>query len=158
VSDPPSAEFLSRLRPIPTYRDHPATAPADVDGLTPDGAAVTIAVVDSTDPVLLLFLSATCLGCLDLWAGTAALRAGLPEGLRIVIVAKGPEDEDADAIGALAPVGTEVVMSSSAYHHYRVGGAPFLVVVAGHEVRTEGVAWGVAETTRATRQALEGVS
>jgi hypothetical protein len=158
VSDPPSAEFLSRLRPIPTYRDHPATSPADIDGVTPAGTAVTIAVVDSADPVLLLFLSADCLGCLDLWAGTAALRAGLPEGLRIVIVAKGPEDEDADAIGALAPAGTEVVMSSSAYRHYRVGGAPFLVVVVGHEVRTEGVAWGIAETTRATRQALEGGS
>jgi hypothetical protein len=158
VSDPPSAEFLSRLQPIPTYRDHPATAPSDFDGVTPDGTTVTIAVVDSVDPVLLLFLSATCLGCLDLWAGTAALRAGLPEGLRIVIVAKGPEDEDADAIGALAPAGTEVVMSSAAYRHYRVGGAPFLVVVVGHEVRTEGVAWGVAETTRATRHALEGVS
>jgi hypothetical protein len=56
VSDPPSAEFLSRLRPIPTYRDHPATSPADIDGVTPAGAAVTVAVVDSAEPVLLLFL------------------------------------------------------------------------------------------------------
>jgi hypothetical protein len=154
VSEPPSAEFLSRLRPIPTYRDHPATTPADLDGVTPDGVPVSVAVVGATDPVLLLFLSATCLGCLDLWAGTDELRDGLPAALRLVIVAKGPDDEDPAAIRALAPVDTDVVMSSQAYRDYRVGGAPFLVVVAGAEVRTEGVAWGIEETCRATRSAL----
>jgi hypothetical protein len=46
-------------------------------------------------------------------------------------------------------------MSSQAYRDYRVGGPPFLVVVTGHEVVTEGVAWGVEETGRATRQGLE---
>ncbi len=45
-------------------------------------------------------------------------------------------------------------MSSQAFADYRVGGPPFLVVVAGGEVQTEGVAWGIAETVRATRQAL----
>jgi hypothetical protein len=49
-------------------------------------------------------------------------------------------------------------MSSSAYDDYRVGGAPFLVVVKANVVRTEGVAWGIAETVRATLQALEGDS
>jgi hypothetical protein len=154
VTEPPSAEFLSRLRPIPTYRDHPATSPADVVGVTPAGTSVFVAIVGATEPVLLLFLSATCLGCLDLWAGTAELRRGLPDRLRIVIVAKGPDDEDPAAIGALAPADTDVVMSSQAYRDYRVGGPPFLVVVAGGEVRTEGVAWGIAETSRAARQAL----
>jgi hypothetical protein len=158
VNDPPSAEFLSRLRPIPTYRDHPATSPADIDGVTPAGEQVSVEIVGLAQPILLLFLSATCLGCQDLWAGTAELRAALPAGLRIVMVAKSPGDEDPAAIAALAPSGTEVVMSSQAYRDYRVGGAPFLVVVAGHEVRTEGVAWGVAETSRATRQALEGLA
>jgi hypothetical protein len=156
VNDPPSAEFLSRLRPIPTYRDHPATSPADIDGVTPAGEAVSVAIVGSSTPILLLFLSSSCLGCLDLWSGTAELRALLPTGLRLVIVTKSPGDEDPAAIAALAPLGTEVVMSSPAYGDYRVGGAPFLAVVAGHEVRTEGVAWGVAETSRATLQALEG--
>jgi hypothetical protein len=156
VTDPPSAEFLRRLRPIPTYRDHPATSPADIDGVNPAGEPVSVAIVGSSASILLLFLSATCLGCRDLWEGTAELRALLPTGLRVVIVAKSPGDEDPTAIAALAPPGTEVIMSSQAYRDYRVGGAPFLVVVAGHEVRTEGVAWGVVETSRATRQALEG--
>jgi hypothetical protein len=158
VNDPPSAEFLRRLRPIPTYRDHPATSPADVDGVDPAGESVRIAIVGSTEPTLLLFLSASCLGCLDLWEGTAELRDSLPDDVRVVIVAKGPEDEDALAIAALAPIGVMTVMSSQAYRDYRVGGPPFLVVTSGHEVRTEGVAWGVVETARTVRDALEGSS
>jgi len=72
-----------------------------------------------------------------------------------VMVAKGPDQEDARAIAAVAPVGTPTVMSSQAYRDYRVGGPPFLVLVTGHEVLTEGVAWGIEETARATRSALE---
>jgi hypothetical protein len=155
VNDPPSAEFLRRLRPIPTYRDHPATSPVDIEGVDPTGAPVHVPIVGNAEPVLLLFLSAACLGCHDLWDGTEELRRSIPEGVRIVIVAKGPEQEDAGAIRALAPPGTPTVMSSQAYRDYRVGGPPFLVVVTGHEVVTEGVAWGVDETGRATRQGLE---
>jgi hypothetical protein len=155
VNDPRSAEFLRRLRPIPTYRDHPATSPVDIEGVDPTGAPVHVPIVGNAEPVLLLFLSAACLGCHDLWDGTEELRRSIPEGVRIVIVAKGPEQEDAGAIRALAPPGTPTVMSSQAYRDYRVGGPPFLVVVTGHEVVTEGVAWGVDETGRATRQGLE---
>ena len=155
MNDPRSAEFLRRLRPIPTYRDHPATSPVDIEGVDPTGAPVHVPIVGNAEPVLLLFLSAACLGCHDLWDGTEELRRSIPEGVRIVIVAKGPEQEDAGAIRALAPPGTPTVMSSQAYRDYRVGGPPFLVVVTGHEVVTEGVAWGVDETGRATRQGLE---
>jgi hypothetical protein len=154
VNDPPSAEFLRRLRPIPTYRDHPATSPVDIEGVDPTGAPVHVQIVGRAEPVLLLFLSAACLGCHDLWDGTEELRRSIPEGVRIVIVAKGPDQEDAGAIIALAPPGTQTVMSSQAYRDYRVGGPPFLVVVTGHEVVTEAVAWGVEETGRATRHAL----
>jgi hypothetical protein len=156
VSDPPSAEFLRRLRPIPTYRDHPATSPVDIAGVDAAGAPVHVPIVGKAEPVLLLFLSAACLGCQDLWDGTDELRRSIPECLRIVVVARGPEHEDAGAIRALATPGTLTVMSSQAYRDYRVGGPPFLVVVTGHEVVTEGVAWGVEETARAARQALEG--
>jgi hypothetical protein len=156
VNDPPPVELLRRLRPIPTYRDHPATSPTDIDGVTPTGEPVRIAVVGSGQPLLLLFLGSDCLGCRDLWDGTDELRRTLPEGLRIVIVTKGPEHEDAGAVAALAPPDTVTVISAQAYRDYRVGGPPFLVVVVGPEVRTEGVAWGIAETVRATRFALEG--
>jgi hypothetical protein len=155
VNDPPPAEILRRLRPIPTYRDHPATSPVDVEGVDPAGTSVHIPIVGNAEPAFLLFLSAGCLGCRDLWEGTEELRRSIPEGVRIVIVAKGPEQEDAASIAALAPPDALTVMSSQAYLDYRVGGPPFLVLVTGHEVLTEGVAWGVEETARAARHALE---
>lgn len=156
MNDPPPAEILRRLRPIPTYRDHPATAPSDIEGLTPAGETVKVGIVDAPDPVLLIFLSSSCQGCRDLWEGTVALRESLPEGVRVVLVTKGPELEDVRAVAALDPVDTLTVMSSQAFRDYRVGGPPFLAVVAAGEVRTEGVAWGIGETVRATRRALGG--
>ncbi len=69
---------------------------------------------------------------------------------------RGPNKRTPESIRALAPPDTPTVMSSQAYRDYRVGGAPFLVLVTAHAVLTEGVAWGVEETARATRQALEG--
>ena len=155
MSDPP-ADILRRLTPIPTYTDHPTTTPHDIVGVAPDGTPLHIDVVEAAAPALLLFLSAACLGCRDLWGGTAELHRSLPSGVRVVLVTRGPEEEDARAIAALAPAGCLTVMSSQAYRDYRVGGPPFLAVVWGHEVRTEGVAWGVAETVRATRQAVAG--
>jgi hypothetical protein len=140
VNDPPPAEILRRVRPIPTYRDHPATAPSDIEGLTPAGETVKVAIVGASDPVLLVFLSSSCQGCRDLWEGTVALRQSLPEGVR--------------AVAALDPADTLTVMSSQAFRDYRVGGPPFLAVVAAGVVRTEGVAWGIGETVRATRHAL----
>jgi hypothetical protein len=158
VTEQPPAGMLGRLRPIPTYRDHPATAPADIEGVRPDdplGPHTTIDILGAAAPVLLLFLSAACLGCRDLWEGLPALRRELPAGLPVVVVTRGPGEEDAAAIAALAPAGTEVVMSSPAYAHYRVAGPPFLVVVDAREVRTEGVAWGIAETAGTVRAALD---
>jgi hypothetical protein len=126
----------------------------NIEGMTPAGDVVTVDITGSMVPTLLLFLSATCLGCRDLWDGTVELHRDLPEGVRIVIVTKGPGQADPGAIADLAPADTQVVMSSAAFSHYRVGGPPFLVLVAGGEVRTEGVAWGVGETARATRESL----
>jgi hypothetical protein len=156
VNDQPPGDVVGRLRPIPTYRDHPATTAHDVEGLAPDGSPRTVAVIGSTEPILLLFLSSDCLGCLDLWEGMAPLRAALPDGMRIIVLTRGVDREDAAAVASLARPGTEVVMSSEAYADYRVGGPPFLVVIASGGVRTEGVAWGIEETARASRVALAG--
>jgi hypothetical protein len=154
VNDPPPAEILGRLRPIPTFRDHPSTVARDIYGVDAGGVPSSFGVVDSKEPFLLLFLSTDCLGCRDLWEGTEILRDSLPAGLRIVVVTRGPEREDADDVARLSSSGTEVVMSSEAFVDYRVGGPPFLAVVADGAVQTEGVAWGIGETVRATRAAL----
>jgi hypothetical protein len=158
VSEPP-ADILRRLTPIPTYTDHPTTTPHDIVGVAPDGTRCRIDVVEAAAPALLLFLSAACLGCRDLWDGLRELRAGLAGAARLVVVTRSPGEESPEAITALAGAaplvdGIDLVMSSAAYRHYRVTGPPFLTVVAPDGVRTEGVAWGVAETVRTALQAL----
>lgn len=158
MSEPP-AEILRRLRPIPTYTDHPSTTPHDVAGVDPAGAACSIDVVGATGPVLLLFLSAACTGCQDLWEGLGGLQAGLGDRCRLAVVTRSPGEEDPGRIRSLAgavpaQLGTPVVMSTPAYRDYRVSGPPFMVVVDAAAVRTEGVAWGLEETLRVAHTAL----
>ena len=158
MSEPP-ADILRRLRPIPTYTDHPTTTPRDVVGVTPDGCACRVAVVEAAAPVLLLFLSAACLGCQDLWDGLSDLHAGLGGAARLVVVTRSPGEESPEAIAALAgraPAerGIDLVMSSDAYRDYRVGGPPFLTVAAADGVRTESVAWGLEQTLQTARASL----
>jgi hypothetical protein len=159
VSEPP-ADILRRLRPIPTYMDHPAATPHDVVGVTADGVECRIEVVEAAAPVLLLFLSADCLGCRDLWEGLRILHAGLAGTARLVVVTRSPWEERAEAVAALAGdapgvEGIDLVMSSQAYRDYLVGGPPFLSVAAADGVRTESVAWGVEETLRTALQAVQ---
>ncbi len=158
MNEPPPAELLARLRPIPTYRDHPATTPHDVVGLTPDGTPFRVDLTNDAQPTLLLFLSSTCSGCQDLWQGISELRSVIPADLQVIVVTRGPESEDPEAVAALTQPGTTVVMSTPTYVDYQVAGPPFLAVVAGGVVKTEGVAWGIGETGRATRAAFEGGS
>jgi hypothetical protein len=158
VTDPP-AEILRRLRPIPTTPGPPTTVPRDVAGVAPDGTPCRVEVEAAAAPVLLLFLSAGCLGCRDLWAGLAALRTGLGDAARLAVVTRSPGDEEAEAIAALAGeaqqrLGVPVVMSTGAFRDYRVGGPPFLVVAASDAVRTESVAWGVEQTLQVALAAL----
>jgi hypothetical protein len=158
VSEPP-AEILRRLTPIPTYTDHPTTAPHDVIGVTPGGTACRIDVVEAAAPILLLFLSAACLGCRDLWEGLPELQAGLAGAARLAVVTRSPGEESPEAITALAgaapgALGIDLVMSTQAYRDYRVGGPPFLTLAAADRVRTESVAWGVEQTLRT---ALDGL-
>jgi hypothetical protein len=158
VTEPP-ADILRRLRPIPTYTDHPTTTPHDIVGVAPDGTPCRIDVVEAAAPVLLLFLSAACLGCRDLWEGLHELHAGLDGAARLVVVTRDPGEESPEDITALAgdapaTPGLELVMSTRAYRDYRVGGPPFLAVAAPDRVRTEGVAWGVEQTLQTALQAL----
>ena len=109
--------------------------------------------MEAAAPVLLLFLSAACLGCRDLWEGLPDLQAGLAGAARLVVVTRSPGEESPEAITALAGdaplvAGIDLVMSSEAYRDYRVAGPPFLAVVAADGVRTESVAWGVEQTVQ----------
>jgi hypothetical protein len=158
VNEQPPAELLRRLTPIPTYRDHPATSPHDIEGVDPAGAPVSLLITERTEPILLLFLSSNCQGCLDLWQGLDEVQRLVAPALEVAVVTRGVDVEDAASIGELgrSQGGIPVVMSSAAFGDYVVAGPPFLVVVDGSAVRTEGVAWGIAETTRAALAALGG--
>lgn len=183
---PAPPELLGRLRPIPTYRDHPATTGCDIEGVDPAGARQSVGIVDSGGPVFLLFLSSSCQGCRELWEGVDELRHALGPRVRVVVVTRGPEHEDAAMVARLAASASgraspsdpgvhgsglgsglgsgdgsglgdaEVVMSSQAYLDYGVGGPPFYALTLGREVRTEGVAWGVSETAASVLRALAG--
>ena len=116
MSEPP-ADILRRLKPIPTYTDHPTTTPHDIVGVAPDGTPCRIDVVEAAAPALLLFLSAACLGCRDLWEGLRELHAGLAGAARLVVVTRSPGEESPEAITALAGDaprrrGIDLVMSS----------------------------------------------
>jgi hypothetical protein len=161
VTEPP-ADILRRLRPIPTTVGPPTTVPHDVVGVAPDGRAVRIDVVEATAPLLLLFLSADCIGCRDLWAGLSELRAGLGRDARLAVVTKAAPAEDPAVIAGLAADGegrlrAPVVMSESAFTDYHAA-APFLALASSAGVLVEGVAWGVDETLRTARAALTGPS
>jgi len=158
VTEPP-ADILRRLRPIPARVGPPTTPPRDVVGVSPEGADCRVVVEQAADPVLLLFLSAGCTGCRDLWEGLAELRAGLGDAARLAVVTRSPADEDPSAIALLAgdatqKLGVAVVMSSSAFRDYGVGGPPFLALAAPDAVRTESVAWGVEQTLHTALAAL----
>lgn len=153
------ADILRRLRPIPTTVGPPATTPRDVVGVAPDGRAVRIDVVGAAAPVLLLFLSADCTGCQDLWAGLSELRAGLGRDARLAVVTQAAPAEDPAAVAALAAddkghFRAPVVMSETACRDYHAA-APFLALVTPAAVLVEGVAWGVDETLRTALGALD---
>jgi len=158
VTEPP-ADILRRLRPIPARVGPPTTPPRDVVGVSPEGADCRVEVEQGAEPVLLLFLSAGCTGCRDLWEGLAELRAGLGDAARLAVVTRSPGDEDPSAIALLAgdatqKLGVAVVMSSSAFRDYGVGGPPFLALATPDAVRTESVAWGVEQTLHTALAAL----
>ena len=93
--------------------------------------------------VALLFLTGSCYGCRVLWEGAASGGASGPNSSPTVIVTPSPTTEDARTVAALAPrEGIPVVMSSDVWHTYRVGRAPWWVVVAAGTVVADGMAPG----------------
>ncbi|HXX91155.1 MAG TPA: hypothetical protein VEI83_13135 [Acidimicrobiales bacterium] len=127
--------------PLPPER-RSTTAPA-VAGVTPGGDARALAVSGVERYTLLAFLSSGCSTCQGLWRAFASPGTlALPEGVRLVVVTKGPELEIAGEVAAKAPPGLQVVMSTEAWSDYEVPGSPFFVLVDGAAGRRvgEGVA------------------
>lgn len=124
-----------------------ARAAADIRGTSPQGDAVSIAVVGVERATLLAFITSGCTTCLDFWNAFAdGQAASAPGGARVVIVTKGPEAESPGRLGKFAPRDVPIVMSSDAWEAYDVPVAPYFAYVDGlaGEVVGEGAAatWG----------------
>ena len=104
---------------------------ADVVGETPSGEVVHLAVGGGR-PTLLAFLTAGCTSCRTLWDSfVPEAAAALVGDGRVVLVARGAQDESPAAIAALAPAGVTTVLSSDAWERYAPPAAPYFVLVDG---------------------------
>lgn len=142
----PDAVRAAAGRPSPT--DAPlGREAADIVGVDVRGDAVALRVAGAEHDTVLAFLSSTCLTCSRFWDDLRDPRSvPLPEGARLVIVAKGAHEESPSAIADLAPRGVMTVLSSDAWEAYDVPGSPYVVCVDGPTgtVKGEGTggSWG----------------
>jgi hypothetical protein len=150
----PTAGPLTIGPPLPAERNS-VTAPA-IGGTTPVGDALAVAPADAGGLTLLAFLSSGCATCAGFWAalGDPEQLAQI-EGVRTVVVTKGPEFEIRGEVRGLSPSLVPVVMSSEAWSDYEVPGSPFFVLVDGSEGRRigEGVAQHFAQIADLVRRA-----
>lgn len=145
----------------------------DIAGRLPTGGVRTIALSHTNgnrvrQSTLLAFLTTGCSTCAEFWN---AFNDGvdLPGGMRLVIVAKGPEEESPATVAELAPAGATTVMSSDAWDDYGVPVSPYFALVDGASgvVIGEGAAHGwdlvrqmlaraVADTDHGAADAADG--
>jgi hypothetical protein len=139
---------LSNLVQVPRYLGPRPTTASALTGLSPQGRPVEAAF--SSGWTLLLFLSTTCDGCLELWAAFADRKTPIDDDLAAVLVTKPASDESTDEVVRLAG-STTVVMSESAWLDYEVHSGPFFVIVDGRtrRIASEGVAWSVEQMAAA---------
>ena len=140
--------------PLPAERNH-SWAPT-LAGVTPQGDALAVAVSGSETLTLIAFLSSGCSTCAGFWdALRRPDRLGLPEGIRLVVVTKGPELEIAAEVRAKTTPGLHVIMSTEAWEEYEVPGYPFFAIVDGRTGRRigEGVAQHFSQVVELVRRA-----
>lgn len=138
------AEILRRIEQLspeaPLPRPEAATVGArpasELAGATLDGGARRIVLSRGPD-TLVAFLSTGCSTCLHLLETLAAGEAGIPPGLRLVVVTKDRRVERLRLLRPLAGV-VDLVMSSAAWESYGVPGSPYFVHVDGASGRVIG--------------------
>jgi hypothetical protein len=154
VASRPVAVPFTMGPPLPAERNH-SWAPT-LAGVTPRGDALAVAVSGSDTLTLIAFLSSGCSTCAGFWD---ALRQpdslGLPSGIRLVVVTKGPEMEISAEVGAKTSPELQVIMSTEAWSDYEVPGSPFFALVDGRTGRRigEGVAQHFSQVVELVRRA-----
>ena len=129
-SAPHQAATRSGVAPSAPTRG-PSPEARDISGVTPDGDAVAVGILDSPTPTLLAFLSSGCLTCREFWEAFGDPRLEVPGDARLVVVTMSPEDESVSALRRLVPEQTLVVMSTDAWEAYEVAGSPYFAYVDG---------------------------
>jgi hypothetical protein len=140
--------------PLPGERS--STSAPTIAGVTPTGDALAIAVSGNDQVTLIAFLSSGCATCAGFWeAFQTPEHLGLPDGIRLVVVTKGPEMEIAGEVQAKAHSRLQVLMSTDAWGDYEVPGSPFFVLVDGSAGRRigEGVANHFSQVAELVRRA-----
>jgi len=144
--------------PLPGERDS-VSAPT-IAGVTPTGDALAMTVTGHDTLTLVAFLSSGCSTCAGFWdAFQRPDELDLPEGIRLLVVTKGPEFEIAAEVGAKAHERLDVIMSTEAWGDYEVPGSPFFVLVDGASARRigEGVANHFSQVAELVRRAVVDV-
>ncbi|HYN28319.1 MAG TPA: hypothetical protein VES95_00405 [Dermatophilaceae bacterium] len=128
----------------------------DVVGTTLAGDATTVEVHGPGSRTLLAFLTTGCSVCQTFWEDfTAPELPGIPGGARLVVVAKGPQDESPAALRRLAGDRLEVLQSSGAWTDYDVPGSPYFILVEAGQVTGEGSATTWPQVRDLLAQAVE---
>lgn len=111
----------------------------DIDGISLHGEIVSVRTVGVEHDTILAFLSSNCEGCTGFWQELGEPGSwSTPQGSRLMVVAKGPEDESPSVLSQLCPDGVDLVMSSQAWADFEVPGSPYVVVADGRTGRVKG--------------------
>jgi hypothetical protein len=140
--------------PLPAERD--AVSAPTIVGVTPQGDALAVSVTGHDTLTLVAFLSSGCATCAGFWdALQRPEELGLPDGMRLVVVTKGPEMEIPAEVQMRGHPGLSIIMSTEAWSDYEVPGSPFFVLVDGKAGRRigEGVAHHFGQVVELVRRA-----
>jgi hypothetical protein len=122
---------------VPATRSE-STRGHDIVGATLERAPRTIEVTAPGTRTLLAFLTSGCSVCQTFWEEFQG-EVAVPGDGTLSIIAKGPEEESATSLRALAG-DREVVQSSAAWTDYDIPGSPYFVYVEAGLVTGEGSA------------------
>jgi hypothetical protein len=146
--DPETAQSILSAASAIAPRAASSIKKRPVVGIDSNGDAISLAMNQAW--WLLLFVSDSCLGCLDLIEHLdSGGRFGLGDGEVAIIV----RADDQTVIETVPRV-----ISDELWSAYGVSGPPFfsLISATASMVVTEGVAWGVDGVTKAVAKALAG--
>ena len=107
-------------------RDIALTVPETLRGQTLDGDVLALSLVGQ--PTLIAFLSSGCTTCQAFWKAFRSAPA-LPEGARLVVVTRGPDEESPSALLERRPANVPVLMSDETWEAFGVPGSPYFAWV-----------------------------